>query len=105
MRLLAALLALSLATGCSTPQMRVACVGAGVADAGTTAVGISKGAQEANPILAPAPAAISLGLTAVTIIAGDALRRAGHEKAARWLYGGCAVLHGGAAGWNMTVIR
>ena len=106
LRALAALLIVAVvAMGCTTTQMRTSCIGAGVVDAGTTAVGISNGATEANPLLRPAPAIGTLVVTALTVIAAEHLRKTGHDTAARWAYGVCALTHGGAAVWNGTQFR
>lgn len=103
MRFTAALLALCL-TGCTLTDARWQFRGALAADAATTAVGLSQGAQEVNPVLRPAP--VPLLLASGVLVEGAAwlAERAGAPKAALWIYRIGIVTHGGAAISNAAQI-
>lgn len=87
MRLLAALLALSL-TGCTLGQARWAYISGASADLVTTQAALNSGLSEANPIMAATgePVLVSAAVTAGTIAFAEYAARHGDAKEALWFY-------------------
>lgn len=104
MRLLAALLALSL-SGCTLGQARIAYVSGAAADLASTQYGLDHGIEEANPLMGATgnPVLVSAAITAATI--GVAEWAAQYDPhGAMWFYRVFAVYRWSFAAVNLVRI-
>ena len=102
MRSLILVLALS-AQACTIGQTRVMFTASLAADVATTAIGLSRGHSEANPVVSWNPT-VGIAVTALAVVAIAELTKRRYPSFARGVYIASSVLHLGAATYNLTVL-